>query len=181
MRYPTAAAPEQADGSPVLFRFSYRDMPCRVVAGEAAVTLHAHMGIMPFTGDGPALRSRMLAVLGRARHRPGYGVLLAPDHGVGLTVTLASGLERGPHAAMWIALAAYGILTAAFARALPGGFSRWKQASASAATAALMVMGGFAGMELYPAGGIPACGVSLGLAGWALLALSPSMHVAIGN
>ena len=88
MPYPTAAAPEQADGSLVLFRFSYRSMPCRVVAGEAAVTLHAQMGIMPFTGDGPALRSRMLAVLGGARRKPSYGVLLTPDHGVGLTVML---------------------------------------------------------------------------------------------
>ena len=51
--------------------------------------LQADMGILPFTGDGPSLRSKMLAVLGQARRMPGYRVRLAPDHGIGLSVALA--------------------------------------------------------------------------------------------
>jgi hypothetical protein len=110
MRFPTAATAEPADGDSVLFRFTYRSMPCRVVAGNAAVTLQADIGIMPFTGDGPSLRSDMLAVLDRVRHMTGYGVRLAPDHGIGLTVALAVGGSEPPAS---ILAAAIGRLTEA--------------------------------------------------------------------
>jgi hypothetical protein len=89
MSYSTAAAAEQADGSPVLFQFTYRSMPCRVVADETAITLQADMGILPFTGDGPSLRSDLLAVLRHACTRGGYRVRFAPDHRFGLSVALA--------------------------------------------------------------------------------------------
>lgn len=91
MSYPQA---EEADGSVILFQFTYRSIPCRVVmdgtiAPNPAVVLRADMGILPFTGDGPSLRSRMLVVLGRTRRMPGYGVRLTPGHGIGLSVALA--------------------------------------------------------------------------------------------
>ena len=95
MSYQQAASAVQADGSVILFQFTYRSVPCRVVTDRAAgkrgpaVMLQADMGILPFTGDGPSLRSKMLAVLGRARRMPGYRVRLAPDHGIGLSVALA--------------------------------------------------------------------------------------------
>jgi hypothetical protein len=89
MRYPTAAAAAPADGSPALFQFTYRAIPCRVVAHGTAVTLQADMGILPFTGDGPSLRSTTLAVLDRARRMPGYGIRRKPNHGIELTVALA--------------------------------------------------------------------------------------------
>jgi hypothetical protein len=88
MSYPTAAAAERADGSVVLFRFSYRAAPCRVVARGAAVSLQADLGILPFTSDGPSLRRSTLSVLERARSRPGYAVRLMPGHRFGLTVAL---------------------------------------------------------------------------------------------
>lgn len=98
MSYPQAAATEEADSGVILFRFAYRSIPCRVVmdgtiavagAPNPAVVLRADMGILPFTGDGPSLRSRMLAVLDQARRMPGYGVRLTPGHGIGLSVALA--------------------------------------------------------------------------------------------
>ena len=95
MSYQQAASAAEADGSIILFQFTYRSVPCRVVTDGAAgkrgpaVMLQADMGILPFTGDGPSLRSKMLAVLGRARRMPGYRVRLAPDHGIGLSVALA--------------------------------------------------------------------------------------------
>lgn len=98
MSYQQAASAAEADGGVILFQFTYRSVPCRVVTDGAAadaskrgpaVMLQADMGILPFTGDGPSLRSRMLAVLGRARRMPGYRVRLAPDHGIGLSVALA--------------------------------------------------------------------------------------------
>jgi hypothetical protein len=65
---------------------------------------------MPFTGDGPSLRSDMLAVLDRVRHMTGYGVRLAPDHRIGLTVALAVGGSEPPAS---ILAAAIGRLTEA--------------------------------------------------------------------
>lgn len=92
-----ATLAEQADGSPALFRFAYRAVPFRVVGGETSarqraggqgVLLRAHVGTMPFTADGPALRRRMLAVLHRAGRMPGVKVRVASDNGICLTVSL---------------------------------------------------------------------------------------------
>ena len=105
MRYSTAAAAEQADDSPVLFRFTYRSMPCRVVAEETAITLQADMGILPFTGDGPSLRSDLIAVLNHARRTSGYHVRFAPDHRFGLTVALTVGDDAPPASILAAAIA----------------------------------------------------------------------------
>jgi hypothetical protein len=93
-----AVAAAQAGDSPVVFRFAYRTVPFRVVmndtaahkqAGGRGVMLYADVGTMPFTVEGPSLRSRMLAVLARARRMPGIDVQVTPDRGISLAVTLA--------------------------------------------------------------------------------------------
>jgi len=93
-----AIAAEHAGNSPVVFRFAYRTVPFRVVmddmaphmsAGGRGVMLYADVGTLPFTVDGPSLRSRMLAVLARARRMPGIDVQVTPDRGISLSVALA--------------------------------------------------------------------------------------------
>jgi hypothetical protein len=97
---------------------------------------------------------------------------LAAATAVGMLVSLADGLERGSGAAFWTSMPAYTAIMALFAQALPERFPGWKPSSAFAAATGLIAMGGFAGHELYPTGGALSCAITMGLAGWALLALS---------
>ncbi len=83
-------AAETADGRPILFQFSYRSVPFRVVtADDAGATLQAEVGTMPYTGDGPSLRHDMLTLLDGARRAAGYEIAVARDHGISLSVALA--------------------------------------------------------------------------------------------
>jgi hypothetical protein len=75
-----------------IFRFSYRSVPFRVhlrgTGPDTTGRLEALIGVMPFTVDGDSLRSNMLALISKARCSDGYGIAVAPNHAIHLSVTL---------------------------------------------------------------------------------------------
>ena len=79
-------------GERPIFRFSYRSMPFRVhlrgTDSGAVGSLEALIGVMPYTLDGDSLRSNMLTLLNKVRRSPGYGISVAPDHAIHLSVAL---------------------------------------------------------------------------------------------
>ena len=92
MSHPKSEISGTAADQQSIFSFTYRSIPFRVRLHPDSETtngtLEATLGLIPYTGDGAALRSNMLAVIDELRRMPDCNIQVGADHAINLSVSL---------------------------------------------------------------------------------------------